>query len=105
MPDWVKQNIPVVVLFVIGIYVGLQTLEVKFSYQETRAQERYRIMISIEEALKVNTQELTKLQSNYNGLNARVSVIETYIPRSITDLEKEVMILGYKVENSDKEKE
>ena len=97
MPEWLKQNIPMIALFIIGVYVGLERLEVKFTYQETRAAERYRLLVNIQEVMHKNTQQLTALQSNYIGLNSRLKRIEDYVPSSITDLEKEVALLDYKL--------
>ena len=97
MPEWLKTNLPMVVLFVIGTYVGLQTLEVKFKFQEERATERYHMLVSIQKEIAANTKQLTELHSNFEGLNSRLTRVETYVPMSITELEKKVMLLGYKL--------
>ena len=98
MPEWLKTNLPMVILFTVGTYVGLQTLEVKFDFQEQRASERYRMLVLIQQEIAENTKQLTELHSNFEGLNSRLIRIETYVPMSITELEKKVMLLGYKLE-------
>ena len=98
MPDWLKTNLPMVIMFTVGTYVGLQTLEVKFTNQEQRASERYRMLVSIQAEIAGNTKHLVELHSSFDGLNSRLIRVETYVPVSITELEKRVMLIDYKLE-------
>ena len=93
MPDWVKQNIPVVVLFILGTYVGLQSLETKFDYQEGRAKERYHILVDIQNAVTDHTIRLSALRQEYQGLQSRLLSVEAYIPHSLTNIEKDVIAI------------
>ena len=105
MPEWIKQNLPVAVLFVVGCYVGLQTLEVKFDYAEQRAAERFRMLQEIQATGKDNTAQLSKLRSEYASLTMRFERIEDYVPQRINSLEREVLavqkdlnMVNYKLE-------
>jgi len=98
MPDWVKQNALAAGLFIVGMYVGLQTLEVKFKFQEDRATERYHVLLDINTKLEHTIKQVGELHASYANIEDRVDRVETYVPNSITELEKEVMMLEYKVD-------
>lgn len=93
MPDWLKQNIPVIALFILGLYVSLQTLETKFAYQEARSQERYRLLVDIQKSTAAVTLQLAELSSSFSGLSLRVQKLESYVPDRITNVEKDVISL------------
>lgn len=90
MPDWLKSNLPVIVMFIIGSYVGLQTLEIKFNYQEQKAQERYRLLLGIQATTQSQNQKLTELTTEFSNLEGRLSRLEAVFPHSISTLEAEV---------------
>ena len=98
MPDWMKQHIPVVILFILTTYINLQTLDTKFTFQETRAAERYRLQVSSQKTLNETAKQVDKLTSTTDGLATRITNIEVYVPKSIMELEGKVMLLGYKID-------
>ena len=48
MPTWLKSHLPTVAMFIIAMFVGLETLEVKFEYQEQKADEQYSLLREIQ---------------------------------------------------------
>lgn len=100
MPTWLKSHLPTVAMFIIAMFVGLETLEVKFEYQEQKADEQYSLLREIQKETKENAGRLIAVTSDYRGLEVRLSKIETIVPSKINDLEKELWLVRQQLTNS-----
>ena len=105
MKDFLRTNIPVLLVVAVSMYVNLAVLTNKFELMSEKNEERHAVLLQIKASVDTNTLTLNDLRNADTGLSHRLDRVEEYVPHKIIGVEtdlirvtKDYELLAYKVD-------